>query len=230
MLTPQPPSPGRQEEKPWRNEERWQHLRDNVHTKAKTEQSPDKRDFVDTWYWLMRKASKHADAFKVWYYASTGLTTLLAATVPVLVAFTGSVNTSTANILRIVAAALGVLVAGATAVLGVVEVGNRWRLYRTYAQALEEAAWDYLTSDRGDDNHKYNKFVADVNQARRAFGRGYLNQVAILQKAPTGSEDHAASGSATQLSKSNFLSNRSRARCVPDRKGKAGAAGRWRTT
>jgi hypothetical protein len=80
-------------------------------------------------------------------------------------------------------------------VLGVVEFGNRWRLYRAYVLALEEAGWDYLASNKKDDkdDRAYNDFVAAVGKARRAFGRGYLDQIAVLQKTPTDTGNQAAS-------------------------------------
>jgi hypothetical protein len=176
---------------PWNDEERWRRLRDDVYVRAKARDSPDRERVVDDWYSQMVTAGRHSDKFKVWYYTSVTLTTAAAATVPTLVAFTASADVYTARVLRIAAAALGVLVAGSTALLGVVEVGNRWRLYRVYAQSLEEAGRDYLAG-KDDKDLLYGRFVTDVDQAFRVFGRGYLNQVAVLGHAPAGSGDQAA--------------------------------------
>ena len=175
----------RQEDEPWNDKQRWKVLRDDMHKKAETENSPEKRDYINIWYSQMVKAGKLSDKFKKWYYISVTLTAVAAAAVPTLIAFTGSSGAFTAKVLRIVAAVLGVLVAGATTLLGVVEVGNRWRLYRAYVQTLEEAARAYLAGTKADDKdgRKYNKFVTDVDQAFKVFGRGYLNQVAVLQQA-----------------------------------------------
>ncbi len=152
------------DEQPWDDKKRWQQLRHNVRNKAITEQlsgtEQSRREvFVETWYWQMKNAGRLADKFKGWYYISVTLTAVGAATVPTLIAFTGSADAFTAKVLRIVAAVLGVLVTGATTLLGVVEVGNRWRLYRAFGQALEEAGWDYLAGKKEDDkdDHKYTK-------------------------------------------------------------------------
>ena len=139
----------------------------------------------------MEKVGELSDSFKNWYYVSVTLTAVATATVPTLIAFTGSTDAFTAKVLRIAAAALGVLVAGVITLLGVVEVGNRWRLYRVYAQTLEEAGRAYLADNKEDDkdDRKYNKFVTDVEQAFKEFGRAYLRQVAVLRQAPARTGD-----------------------------------------
>jgi hypothetical protein len=169
-------------EKPWGDEERLDHLCQNLHVKAKTKDSPLRKDFIDSWYWQMRNAVRLSDDFKNWYYASVTATAAAAATVPTLIAFTGTTDAFISTILRIVAAVLGVFVAGTATLLGVVEVGNRWRLYRFFAQSLEEAGWDYLKDNREDDkdDNAYHDFVAAIDNSRKWFGRAYLNQVAVL--------------------------------------------------
>lgn len=44
-------------------------------------------------------------------------------------AASGSASGTTATVLRVLAAVFGVLVAAATSIPGVVQVGNRWRVY-----------------------------------------------------------------------------------------------------
>jgi hypothetical protein len=65
----------------------------------------------------------------------------------------------------------------------VVQVGARWRLYRTYSQNLEDAGWDYLASKKAPDM-AYDDFVAQVGKARRAYDREYLRNVAITSAHP----------------------------------------------
>lgn len=178
---------------PWDDKERWRLLKKSVDLKAKTENSPIKKNYVDSWHRQMENAGQASDRFKNWYYVSATLTAVATATVPTLIAFTGSTDAFTAKVLRIVAAALGVLVAGVITLLGVVEVGNRWRLYRGYVQMLEEAGRAYLADNKEDDkdDRKYNKFVTDVDQAFKDFGRAYMKQVAVLRQAPPGNGDQA---------------------------------------
>jgi uncharacterized protein DUF4231 len=128
----------------------------------------------------MEHAEELSDHFKLHYYLWLSLTSLAAATVPVLIAFAGSSDVASASVMRGVAAGLGVFVAATTSVIGVVQLGNRWRVYRTYSQSLEEAGWDYLASR--DAKAAFPNFVAAVTTARRSFERGYLSQIAILQQ------------------------------------------------
>lgn len=161
----------------WRDEEIWSHLRDDVAARAGTVNG--RQDFVETWYGRLMKAARLSDKFQIWYYISVALTSLAAATVPALIAFTTTTDATTANVLRIVASVLGVLIAFATAVTGVVQVGNRWRVYRTYAYALEDAGWAYLAAPDGD--KAYTTFATAVTKARQGFDRDYMHQVATLQ-------------------------------------------------
>jgi hypothetical protein len=139
--------------------------------------SPDRQDFVIDWYERLASARRLASRFKVWYYTSVSLTSLAAATIPALVAFTTAAGTVSV-VLRIIAAVLGVLVAFATAVTGVVQVGNRWRVYRAYAYSLEDAAWSLLAAPAGDTS--WTAFAAAVTAARQVFERSYLSEVAVL--------------------------------------------------
>ena len=157
--------------------ERWSRLRAKLVALAGTADGRD--EFVAWWYSDLVKAGRLSDRFKIWYYASVSFTSLAAATVPALIAFTTTGNATTANVVRIVAAVLGVLIAFATAVTGVVQVGNRWRVYRSYASALEYAGWAYLAGPDGD--KAYTDFADAVTKARQAFDRDYMHQVATLQ-------------------------------------------------
>lgn len=160
------------------DEDIWRDLRKNIEVKAKAEQDKDRKDFIAAWHARMVRSNELSDGFKIAYYVTLSLTALIAAAVPTLVAATGSASGTTATVLRVLAAVFGVLVAAATSIIGVVQVGNRWRVYRTYSQSLEEAGWDYLASDKDDG---YADFEKAVTNARRLYGREYLNEVAILQ-------------------------------------------------
>jgi hypothetical protein len=177
----------------WGDIEIWQHLRADIDVKAGTEHAPERKHFVKTWYDRLEKAGSLSDHFKNWYYASLFVTSVVAAAVPTLIAFTGSSGSTTSNVLRILAAVLGVLVAAATSLLGIVQVGNRWRVYRSYAQALEEAGWDYLAGSS--DDAGYRQFVDDVARARRVYGREYLKEIAVLQRGSGPSDSGGNSGS-----------------------------------
>lgn len=166
-------------QRPLEDREIWQHLRKDIDDKAQTQGSNQKKNFVKVWCSRMVKAGELSDSFKKWYYISVSLTPVVASAVPTLIGFTGSSSTGVALTLRIFAALLGILVATATSVIAVVRVGNRWRLYRTYAQDLEKAGWDYLASKKTD---AYEKFVTDVNKVYDRFDRDYLSEVAVLHR------------------------------------------------
>jgi hypothetical protein len=135
-------------------------------------------NFVRAWYSRMQRADRLSDRFKLWYYVSLTLTSLAAASVPVLISAAGSSDVQTAILMRGLAAWLGVFVAVTTSVLGVVQVGSRWRVYRIYGQQLEDAGWDYLANS---DKSAYDHFVKVVNTAHRTYDSEYLSQVAALQ-------------------------------------------------
>lgn len=186
----------------------WEALWKDVCNKAGAD-SGKRQNFVASWYGLMVNSGQQSDSFKKWYYILVILTSFFASAVPALIGFTNSSDSGTARVLRIVAAILGVLVAVATSVIGIVQLGNRWRVYRTYSQALADAGWDYLASKKthkddlrhrrffGDKDDKddpgYDRFVADVARARRAFDRDYLHEIAVLQRSPADSDGKAAS-------------------------------------
>jgi hypothetical protein len=154
-------------------------LRDDVSAKAGVASSAQRRSFVSAWYSRMERADHLSDRFKMWYYVAYSLTSLAAASVPALITAAGSSDAQAAKVMRFFAAGLGVFVAFATAVLGVVQVGNRWRLYRTYSQSLEAAGWDYMDGDGGES--EYRDFVRAVTKAHRTYCREYLTQVAVQQ-------------------------------------------------
>lgn len=66
-----------------------------------------------------------------------------------------------------------------TSVVGVVQVGHRWRLYRDYSQALEAEAWEYLNSTE-DGPAAYADFATVVCKSYKAFGIDYLKDVAAI--------------------------------------------------
>ena len=168
-VTPWSPTPG------WKDQRIWDELREKVEAKA----GADRQERVRTWYSRMIDAYGKSSKFEIWYYVLVLASSLLAAAVPALIAFTTTTDKTTANVLRIVAAAIGVVVAVATAVTGVVQLGNRWSVYREYGFALEEAAWTYLAS--ADDQKAYDAFAQAVSHARRIFVHDYLSDIALLR-------------------------------------------------
>jgi hypothetical protein len=147
-----------------------------VAAKADVAHSDVRTNFVKTWYSRMAKRGQLGDRYKFAYFFLIVINSLAAASVPALIAAAGSSDRSTANAMRLGAAGLGVFIAVTTSVLGVVRIGARWRLYRSYSQELEEAGWDYLSSKDGDSG--YATFVAEVTKARREYDRDYLKEVA----------------------------------------------------
>jgi hypothetical protein len=180
-------APSLGEDAVWRDSEIKRRLRHTVALKARARKNSEQWNFVSGWYGRMERAEELSDHFKLHYYLWLSLTSLAAATVPVLIAFAGSSDVASASVMRGVAAGLGVFVAATTSVIGVVQLGNRWRVYRTYSQSLEEAGWDYLASH--DAKAAYPNFVAAVTTARRSFEREYLTQVAILQQSQAPADD-----------------------------------------
>lgn len=152
-----------------------------VAAKADITTSEDRANFVNAWYGRMTLRGHLGGRFKNAYFGLLALSSLAAASVPALIAAAGSSDTTTANVMRAMAAVLGVLVAVTTSVLGVVQVGARWRLYRTYSQKLEEAGWDYLSS-KEDAGTAYDAFVKQVGDARREYDRDYLREVAVTSE------------------------------------------------
>lgn len=146
-----------------------------VADKAQVTQSRERDDFVRAWYSRMIRREQLSDRFKYAYFILLTLNALAAASVPALIAAAGSSQSQAANAMRLIAAALGVLIAVTTSVLGVIQIGTRWRLYRTYSQELEEAGWDYVNSDKATG---YGDFVKAVTTARRLYDREYLKDVA----------------------------------------------------
>jgi Protein of unknown function (DUF4231) len=163
----------------------WRRLHDGVVAKAEISAHPDRQVVIDNWYSLMVRKGRLSDRFKLSYYWAIALTSLIATAVPTLIAATGSVGAGAANVIRIVAAVLGVLVAVVTSVIGVVQVGNRWRVTRTLCQDLEEAGWDYLASRQKNADEAFHDFFAAVNRARRRYGLDYLSEVAVIQRTQT---------------------------------------------
>jgi hypothetical protein len=159
----------------WKDQKIWDELREKVAAKA----GANRLELVNTWYSRMIDAYDKSSSFEIWYYVLVLVTSLLAAAVPALIAFTTTTDKTTANVLRIVAAAIGVVVAVATAVTGVVQLGNRWRVYRGYAFTLEEAGWTYLAA--ADNDKGYGVFAKAVADARRIFIRTYLSEIAALR-------------------------------------------------
>jgi Protein of unknown function (DUF4231) len=175
------------------------HLLDDVTVKARATHFPQRKNFVSAWYGRMQRANQLSGRFKVGYYLSLAVSSLAAASVPTLIGAAGSSDAQSANLMRILAAGLGVFVAVTTSVLGVVQVGNRWRVYRIYGQSLEEAGWDYLASD-GDgsgssdgEDSGYRDFVKAVTNAHRTYCREYLNHVAVRQESVASAATGASS-------------------------------------
>jgi hypothetical protein len=153
-------------------------LRADIMAKADIPHYPQRANFVSAWYSRMERANRLSNPFKVAYYVSLSLSSLAAASVPALIAAAGSSDAPAANVMRLLAASLGVFVAVTTSVLGVVQVGNRWRVYHAYGRSLEEAGQSYAY---GADSSGYPTFVRAVNNAFRTYDREYLNQVAVQQ-------------------------------------------------
>lgn len=156
----------------------------DVLAKASLEDFPDRRNTVSAWYGRMMGASRSSDRFKRVYYWLYLVSALAAATVPALIAAAGSSDATSANVMRFFAAGLGVVVAIATSVLGVVQFGNRWRVYRAYGQALEDAGWAYIETLEADAQGAYRDFVTAISKARAAFQREYLAEVAVQAGSP----------------------------------------------
>jgi Protein of unknown function (DUF4231) len=149
-----------------------------VAAKADIATDEDRATFVNAWYTRMTRRGQLGDRFKNGYFVLLALSSLAAASVPALIGAAGSSHTTAGNAMRAIAAVLGVLVAVTTSVLGVVQVGARWRLYRTYSQKLEEAGWAYLSSKKAA-GAAYEDFVKQVDDARLAYDRDYLREVAV---------------------------------------------------
>jgi hypothetical protein len=90
-------------------------------TKAELGTFPDRLNTVSAWHARMLGASRSSDRFKKVYYWLYLVSALAAASVPALIAAAGSSDAPTANVMRFFAAGLGVVVALATSVLGVVQ-------------------------------------------------------------------------------------------------------------
>ena len=162
---------------------RFQNLWHGVAAKANIKQRHERVPVVKDWYSLMVRKGALSDRFKLTYYITLAATSLVATAVPTLIAAAGSVDAAAANLIRIVAAVLGVLVAVATSVLGVVQVGNRWRVNRTLSIDLEDAGWQYLASEKNNEE-AFSDFFKAVNWARHKYGLDYLSEVAVLREKP----------------------------------------------
>lgn len=160
-------------------------LANDVRSAAGAQDDPECTHVVQAWYRRLVRADQLSNRFKLAYYVSVAATSLAAAAVPALIAAAGSSDVNSARTMRFLAAGLGVVVAVTTAVIGVVQVGNRWRVYRTYALDLEEAAWRYLASGKAESD--YRSFVDGVDKARRAYNRDYLQEIATWQHGGAGS-------------------------------------------
>src|SRR5512135_3764369 len=93
------------------DEDIWRDLRKNIDVKAKAEQDEERQAFIAAWHARMVRSNELSDGFKIAYYVTLSLTSLIAAAVPTLVAATGSASGTTATVLRVLAAVFGVLVA-----------------------------------------------------------------------------------------------------------------------
>src|SRR5260370_38082926 len=87
------------------------HLLDDVATKARASEFPERENFVLAWDGRMKRADKLSDRFKIWYYVVPALTPLAAASIPALLAAAGASDAQAPQIMRFLAARLGVLVA-----------------------------------------------------------------------------------------------------------------------
>lgn len=152
-------------------------LRDRVSAMADLTGHPERKDFVDTWYGRMERRTQLSNRFKWTYFILLTLNALAAASVPALIAAAGSSHNHAATITRFTAAALGVGIAVTTSVLGVVQVGARWQVYRIYSQAMEDAAWTYVNNSVTATATAYSTFVNAVDAARRNYEREYLKDV-----------------------------------------------------
>ncbi len=102
-------------------------LYQRVAAKAGIATSEDRATFVNAWYARMTRRGQLGDRFKNAYFVLLALSSLAAASVPALIGAAGSSHTTAGNVMRAIAAVLGVLVAITTSVLGVVQVGARRR-------------------------------------------------------------------------------------------------------
>jgi hypothetical protein len=78
-------------------------------------------------------------------------------------------------------------IAVVTSVLGVVQVGARWQVYRLYSNAMEDAALTYAEDPADADG--YSKFVKAVGTARRNYEHEYLKGVLTLSTNPSASSN-----------------------------------------
>jgi hypothetical protein len=71
------------------------------------------------------------------------------------------------------------VIAFVTAVAGVMQLGNRYRVYRNYSFALEDAGLRYLAAQ--DSDKAYAAFTQAVTRARQDLQTEYMRGVAVEQ-------------------------------------------------